>query len=261
MFQYAFVQKAFIAGILVSITTALLGVILVQKKLSLLGDGLSHAAFGGMAIGLLFNINPLLSALTVAIIASIGIEKILDKIKSQGDAAIAVILSTGMAIAITIIGLIRGFNVNLFSFLFGSILSINNFDLMLLIVLSVLVIGTILIFRKQILFLILNKELAELNGVDTKKINYTIMILSALTVILAVRAVGILLVTGVIVMPALAALQISKSFSDTYKKTIAISLFGMVGGIMLAILFDLPPSGIIILTMTAILLITFFLKK
>lgn len=264
LLQYGFMQNALIAAVLVSIATSIMGFFLVQKKLSLLGDGLAHASFGGIAIGLLFNLNPIISALTVAILGSIGIQKFIDKIKAHGDAAIAIVLSTGMALAITIISYVKGFNVNLFSYLFGSILSLGNDDLILLGVSSIIVIVTIFLIRKQLILSILDTDLARLEGINVKLIGYILAILSAIVVVISIRAVGILLVTGLIAIPAITALLHAKSYQRALIETILISLFSSISGIFLAFYLDLAPSGVIILLMVTIFLlknIYFKIKK
>jgi zinc transport system permease protein len=253
--KFGFVQNAIIGAILVSIATSLIGFFLVQKKLSLLGDGLSHASFGGIAIGLLTGLNPLITAMAVAILGALGIEKFIEKIKSHGDAAIAIVLSSGMALAITIISAVNGFNVNIFSYLFGSILSLSDFDLFLLVLSSIIVILTILFIHKQIILVILNPDLARLNGVNNKLVNYLLAIVSAITVVIAIRAVGILLVTGLLVIPTLTALINAKSFKSAIITSIIISVFSSLIGIFLAFYFDLAPSGVIILTMVFIFIL------
>jgi zinc transport system permease protein len=261
LLQYGFMQNALLAAILVSISTSIIGFFLVQKKLSLLGDGLAHASFGGIAIGLLFGLNPLISAMSVAILGALGIEKFIEKIKSHGDAAIAIVLSSGMALAITIISYVKGFNVNLFSYLFGSILSINNNDLFLLFTSALIVIITIFLIRKSLVLTILDNDLARLNGVNVKLIGYIIAILSAIVVVISIRAVGILLVTGLIAIPAITSLIHSKSFKQALIEAIIISLFSSIGGIFLAFYLDLAPSGLIILLMVTIFVLKNFYFK
>lgn len=256
LLQYGFMQNALLAAIFVSIATSIMGFFLVQKKLSMLGDGLAHASFGGIAIGLLFNLNPIISAMTVAILGSIGIQKFIDKIKAHGDAAIAIVLSTGMALAITIISYVKGFNVNLFSYLFGSILSLGTDDLILLGISSAIVVITIFLIRKQLILSILDNDLARLEGINVKLIGYILAILSAIVVVISIRAVGILLVTGLIAIPAITALLHAKSYRTALIETILISLFSSITGIFLAFYFDLAPSGVIIL-----LMVTLFLLK
>ncbi len=255
LLQYGFMQNALVGAVLVSIATSIMGFFLVQKKLSMLGDGLAHASFGGIAIGLLFGLNPIISAMTVAILGSIGIQKFIDKIKAHGDAAIAIVLSSGMALAITIIGYVKGFNINLFSYLFGSILSLSKDDLILLGASSLIVVITIFLIRKNLILSILDSDLARLEGINVKLIGYILAILSAIVVVISIRAVGILLVTGLIAIPAITALINAKSYKGAIVETIIISLFSSILGIFLAFYFDLPPSGVIILLMVAIFLL------
>lgn len=244
-----FMEKAYVSGIMISIITSILGLFLVLRKLSLIGDGLAHASFGGIAIGLLLNINPMLTALVVSTIGSLGIHKLMSKAKAYGDSAIAVILSAGMAIAITIIGYVKGFDVDLFSYLFGSILTTSNTDILIIAAVFISVLIYLKVFYKELVYLSFNKELAALNTNKSKLSEKIFIVLIALAVIVAIKAVGILLVTALIVIPPLTALQISNSFKESLFLSCSVSITSMLGGIHLAYLWNLPPSGVIVLTM------------
>lgn len=250
--QYGFMQRAIIAGIMISIITALVGIFLVQKRLSLIGDGLAHAAFGGIAVGFLLNINPLATGIIFSLLGSLGIQRLIEKTKSYGDSAIALVLAGGMAIAIVIIGHVRGFNANLFSYLIGSILSISEFDLLLLGLVLAAVLLFVAFFHKQLLFTILNEDLARLSGINVPLLNSALIVITAITTVIAIRAVGILMVTGLIVIPALTAFQLAKSFRESAVYAVAMSLFCVLAGIAMAFIFDLPPSGVIILAMLGV---------
>ena len=153
--NYEFMQRAIIGGILIGISCSLIGVFLVLKRLSLLGDGLAHATFGGIGVGLLFNLNPMITAMFFAIVASLGIDKLINKVKIHGDSAIAVVLGFGMALALIIIGIADEFNYNLFSYLFGSILTITELDLYILGgILVVEILFFVLFYKKNGLFII-----------------------------------------------------------------------------------------------------------
>lgn len=257
MIQTGFMQNAFIAGIMISIVTSILGVFLVLKKLSLIGDGLAHASFGGIALGLLIGVNAYITGLIVAVIGSLGIHKLMEKAKAHGDAAIAVILSTGMAIAVVIISWVGGFTVDIFSYLFGSILTTSTLDLIIISTVFLATITYTKVFYKELVYSSFNQELATLQGGRTKLAQNIFIVLIALAVVISIRAVGILLVTALVVIPPLTALQIANSFKQSIIYSMVISTVSMVTGITLAYIWDLAPSGVIVLTMLGFFLLTY----
>lgn len=239
-------QRALLGGIGIALITSLIGPFLVLRKMSLLGDGLAHLAFGGVALGFLLHYNPLLVALIVVVIGSFFIKKVMDK-NIYGDAAIALILSFGVGLGVIVTGIVRGFNVDLFSFLIGSILTLNRTDLYLILGILISTILFILVYYKKFMFMTFNQELAELRQRDYALMNSLFTVLIALTVVVSIRAVGILLVSALIVIPTLTALQISKSFKNTMIITSMVSVFAIVAGILSAFQLDLPPSGVIVM--------------
>lgn len=249
LLSHGFMQKAFMAGILISASTSLIGVYLILRKLSMLGSGLAHASFGGVAIGFLTGLNPFLTALIFAAISSLGINKLVEEAKTYGDSAIAVILSLGMATAVLIIGYVDGFGASLFSYLFGSILSISQQDLMVMTMVFMAISGFIYKYYSQLMMTTFNHEFAKVQGIRTKKIEAAFTVLVALSVVVSIRAVGILLVTSLLVIPGLAALQISASFKSTLLNSVVISEVSMIAGIYLSYLLDLPPAGVIVTLM------------
>ncbi len=257
MIQTGFMQNALLAGIMISVVTSILGTFLVLRKLSLIGDGLAHASFGGIAIGLLIGINAYITGLIVAVLGSIGIYRLMEKAKAYGDSAIALILSTGMAIAVVVISYADGFTTDIFSYLFGSILFTSTFDLYIITTVFVITVAYVGLFYKQLVYFSFNKELASLQGRKHSISQNVFVILIALAVVISIRAVGILLVTALIVIPPLTALQISSSFKESLIYSVIISVSSMVLGITLAYIWDLAPSGVIVLTMIGFFLLTY----
>ncbi|MCJ7429491.1 MAG: metal ABC transporter permease [Candidatus Nanohaloarchaeota archaeon QJJ-5] len=253
---YGFIQRAYIGGILIALCASLLGLFLVLRRLSLIGDGLAHASFGGIALGLLLDLNPIAVALGVASLASLGIHRLMERARTHGDAAIAVIFSFGMAVAITIIGWTRGFDTNLFSYLFGSILSITETELWLIGAITLLTGGFVLRFYHDLIHISFNEDLARVDGVRATRINQALVVLTALTVVAAIKAVGILLVTAMIVIPPLTALQLCTSFRSSLFTGAIAGVSSTIIGITLAYQLNLPPSGVIVLTMVGLFLIS-----
>ncbi|MGV8085168.1 MAG: metal ABC transporter permease [Candidatus Bilamarchaeum sp.] len=243
--EYEFVQRAIIAGTLIGILCSVLGVFLVLRRLSLLGDGLSHAAFTGVAVGMLLKVYPLFSAMIVTAIASLGVRRLTSKLKIYGDSAIAVVFSLGLGLAIVIIGAVKGFNADLLSYLFGSILTINNVDLLAVGVVSLIVLGFLYYKRRDAVFLTFNEDVAITSGVNVELFENIFSVATALVIVVAMRAVGILLVSSLIVIPALIAFQIANSFKRAIIIAALSSVFAIWLGISLAWYLDLPPGGLI----------------
>ena len=244
--SYTFMQHALLGGIFISLCCSLLGPFLVLRRLSLLGDGLAHFAFGGIAFGILFGVHPVIAAVFSALLG-VGIITFLLKRNVYGDAAIALLLSFGVGLGIVMIGLARGFTVNLFSYLIGSILALSVLDLWIMGIAALLVLVFVVIFYKDLMFMTFNEELARLHRKHITLLNVLFMVLTALTVVVSIRAVGILLVTALLVIPSLIALSLSRSFKSTLWYSVIISEVFVIGGIFVSYVFDIPPSGTIVL--------------
>ncbi len=256
-----FMQNAYVAGIMIAVITSILGVFLVLRQLSLIGDGLAHASFAGVAAGLMTGTNPLISALVVATIGSIGIHELMERAKAYGDSAIALILSTGMGLAVIMIGYTGGFTADLFSYLFGSILTLGTLDLQIIVGVFAFTIASVYYFHDQIVLSSFNDELAKLEGRRDRVAHYLFIVLTALAVVVSIRAVGILLVTALIVIPPLTALQFSKSFKEALMYSSIVSVLSMITGITMAYKLDLPPSGVIVMTMVLLFLVSLVSDK
>lgn len=243
---YEFMQKALIGGIAIALCCGLIAPFLVLRRLALLGDGLAHLAFGGVALGLLLGVEPLLSALITVVIGSFWVRSLVKK-NVYGDAAIALLLSFGVGLGIVIIGIVKGFNTSLYSYLIGSLLALSGLDIILA---FALLIGTIIfmkLFYKDMFHLTFNEEMAHLSGKRSYIANIIFTILVAMVVVISIRAVGILLVTALLVIPTLIALNISKSFKQTVILSTLSSLIAVLIGIVVSFIADIPPSGSIVL--------------
>lgn len=244
--SYSFMQKALIGGIAIALSCGLIGPFLVLRRLSLLGDGLAHLAFGGVALGLLLGINPLIAALITAFIGSFWVRSLVRK-NVYGDAAIALMLSFGVGLGIVIIGIVRGFNTSLFSYLIGSILALSMTDIILAFVLLSATVIFMILFYKDMFHLTFNEELAQLSRKKVNIANMIFTVLVAMVVVISIRAVGILLVSALIVIPTLIALNISNSFKQTIFISSLSSIIAVLLGIIFSFLADIPPSGSIVL--------------
>jgi zinc transport system permease protein len=250
--QYSFIQKAFFAGSFVAVTCSVLGLFLVLRKMSLIGDGLSHVSFGAIALGLFLGIYPFYVAVPVVMLASIVILKISEKAKIYGDSAIGIVSAVGIAGGVILASVSKGFNVDLFSYLFGNILAISNTEVVLSVILSFVVLVVIYFFYWDLFSATFDEEYAKTTGIKTNFINILLTLLTAVTVVLSVKMVGIMLVSALLILPAVTALQLAKGFKVAMIIGCFVSLFSVLFGITLSFFLDLP-SGATIVMINAIL--------
>ena len=258
---HGFMQKALLAGIAVAIVCSFMGTFLVLRRYALFGDGIAHVAFGGISIGLIMGVFPLWTAFVAAILGGLGLQKLRSNTKISGDAAVAIVLVSGLAVGVLLVSASGGFSVDLFSFLFGNILLISDEDMILIVAVSAGIIGTLLVLHKQFLHLTFNEEQAKISGLNVTLLNYVFVVLAAITVVTSMRLVGILLISALIVIPNISAIMLGKGFKKTVGTAILFSVLSVVIGIFFSYYFDLAPSGTIVLIAVAILLIVLTMKS
>ena len=252
--SYGFMQKALVSGIAVAIICSFIGTFLVLRRYSLFGDGISHVAFGGISLGLFLGVFPLWTAFIVSVLGGLGLQKLRSSTKISGDAAVAVVLVSGLAVGVILISVSGGFSVDLFSFLFGSILLISIQDTVLIVSISAGIVGVLLVLQKQFLYISFNEEQAKVAGLNVTLLNYLFVVLAAVTVVTSMRLVGILLISALIVIPNITAMLYGKGFKKTVGISISMSVFSTVMGILLSYVFNLAPSGLIVMIAVALLL-------
>ncbi|WP_420545747.1 metal ABC transporter permease [Nitrosopumilus sp.] len=252
--SYGFVQKALIAGIAVALICSFMGTFLVLRRYSLFGDGIAHVAFGGVSVGLFLGVFPLWTAFIVSIFGGLGLQKLRQSTKISGDAAVAVVLVSGLAIGVILVSSSGGFSVDLFSFLFGSILLISNEDTVMILGISAGIIATLVVMQKQFLHLTFNEEQAKIAGLPVTVLNYAFVILASVTVVTSMRLVGILLISALIVIPNISAMMFGKGFKKTVITSMSISVISVVSGILLSYYYNVAPSGTIVMIAVAILI-------
>ncbi len=259
--SYEFIQRALVSGFFISVLCAVLGVFLVLKRFSLIGDGLAHVAFGGVALGLFLGVYPFYVAVPVAMLGSLGILLVAENNKVFGDAAIGIISSVGMAGGILLASLAGGFNVDLFSYLFGNILSVSGLEVALSVVLSLIVIGLVRLFYYDLLSITFDEEYARTSGINVKLINRILILLTAITVVLAVKVVGAVLVSSLLILPAATALQISRSFRATIFYAAFCAVLSVAAGLLASFVLNLPPGATIILVNFLLFSLAYFLGR
>src|SRR5438445_10498116 len=258
--SYGFMQRALLTGIVVAITCSMIGLFLVLKRYSLFGDALSHTAFGGIALGFFLNIYPIWTATVVCVATALGITKLRKSTKISGDAAIAVLFSAGLAMGVLLVSASHGFTIDLFSFLFGSILLTSMQDTLLILAISCGVIVTLIAIRKPLIHFTFDEEQAKVHGIPIEKLNYLFVALAAVTVIATMRLVGILLISALIVLPNITSIMMGKGFKKTIMISISISVIAVVVGITTSYYLNLAPAGTIVMLMVAMFVGTLMAK-
>jgi zinc transport system permease protein len=261
LFSYQFFQNALIGGVIVAVACALVGLFLVLKKEAMIGDGLSHTAFGGIAIGLFLGINPLLTALVVSVLAVFAISYMRRKKITTSDSAIAVMVALGFSTGLIIISLAGGFNVDLFSYLFGSILTIDLTDLALVALLGGAIVVFISLFRRELLSMVFDEEDSRIMGIPTRKLSIIFDLLVAVTIVLSIKVIGTILVIALLVIPGLCALKLNFSFRKTLLAAVGFSTISTVLGIIFSAVFNIVTAGLIVFVLVLFFMLTLLFKK
>lgn len=246
MFSFPFMVRAAIVGILIAFCAALIGVPLVLRKNSMIGDGLSHVGFGAFAIASVFGLAPLEFAIPIVMVASFFILRLTEGNKVHGDAAIALISVSALAIGTFIVSL-AGSNVDINNYLFGSILSLNRTDIIVAVILSVLVIMLYFFSHHQIFSITFDETFAKSIGVNTKLYRFIFACLCSITVVLGMRLMGALLISGLIIFPVLSARQISKNYRATIISSTIIAILSFIVGLAASFTLDTPTGATIII--------------
>ncbi|MDW0147737.1 MAG: metal ABC transporter permease [Nitrososphaeraceae archaeon] len=261
LIQYGFIQRALISAIAISVICSIVGLFLVLKRHSLFGDALAHVAFGGISLGLFLGVYPLWTAYIVAILSAVGVNKLRESTKIPPDSSIAVLLTSGLAIGVILISISGGFTLNLFSLLFGNILLVSNDDVIMILITAAIVIPVIYILYKKLVLIIFDENQAKVSGLNVTWINTLFIILASITIIASIRLVGVLLISSLIVIPNITALMLGKGFKKTIFISCAMSVFSVVFGIVISYYSNVAPSGMIVLTMVSMFLITVIAKN
>lgn len=239
-------QRAFVAGLMIGTIAPAIGVFLVLRRLSLIADTLAHVALAGVAAGLLLGVNPVIGALAVAVFGAVGIERLRVSGRLFGEAALAIFLSGGLAAAVVMISLADGFNVGLFSYLFGAITAVQPRDLGLILILGLVVLTAVGVLYKELFAITFDEEGARVQGIPVDALNLLVTFLVAVTVVVAMRAVGILLTGALIVIPAATALRLARSFRSTLWLAVGSSLLAVLVGITVSFYLDIAAGGAIV---------------
>lgn len=244
---YAFMQRALVSGIAISLMCSLIGLFLVLRKQSLFGDALAHAAFGGIAAGLYLGVYPLWAAFTVSISSALALAKIKQKFQISSDATVAILLSSGLAMGVILISLAKGFTVDIFSFLFGSILLVSLQNSLFILGLCGTILVIILLLYKKLIYATFSEEQAKVSGIQVEKLNYLFVAIAAIVVVSSMQLVGILLTSSLIVVPNVTAILFSRGFKQTAIISMGFAVLSAITGILSSYVFNVAPGGMIVL--------------
>lgn len=254
-------QRALLAGLFLALACGLLGVFMVLRKEAMIGHGLSHVAFSGLALGFLVGIMPLGFAIFICLLGALFIQEIREKGSLPGDTALGIISSAGLALGILLVSLKRGFGVELMGFLFGDILAVSPGEVWFAAILAVLIIISLKLNYYPLIFLTFDREAAIVSGVRVKKLDRLMVLLTSLTIVLGIKVVGILLVSSLMTIPAAAALQVSKSFKQTLGFSTLFSFIAMTSGILLSYLLDMPAAVMIVFISLVVFFASLMVKR
>ena len=262
--SYGFIQRALLAGTLIALLCSVLGVFLVLRRMSLIGDGLAHVTFGSTAIALalkFYSAMSLLVSMPVVLLASLGILKLTEKGRLSGDAAIGIVSALGISSGIILASVGGGYNVDLLSYLFGNILSISSEEVVIAALLCVGVILLLTLYYHELFAVAFSEELAKVSGVRTSFINAVLVLLTALSVVLAMKLVGIMLISSMLIVPAASALQLARGFKMCIVLAAVQGCSSVVIGIIISILTNLPASATIVVVNLLLLACSFMYRR
>jgi zinc transport system permease protein len=261
MLSYDFMQRAFISGIIIAILASVSGTFVVLRRYSMISETLAHSALVGVAVGLVAGFNPLWMAVIVAILAAWLIEYLRSEFALYSDAVLAILLSGSLALAVIIVSLGGAFNNSLFSYLFGSILSVTTNDVITIAVFGSVSLATLLIFSKQLYFIAYDEEVAKTSGIKVKLLNFLLVSVVAVIIALSIRVVGSLLIGALMVIPTIAALQFKVGFLKTGIISLIFALLSVILGITFSFYFSLPSGATIVICVLIIFIISLVVNR
>ncbi len=259
--SYEFVRNALIVGCLVALCSSVLGVSLVLRRYSMIGDGLSHVAFGAISLATVIGIAPLAFSIPIVILAAVLLLRISDSSRVSGDSAIAMISSGALALGVTVISVSGGVNADISSYMFGSINALSSSDVILASVLSASVLLVYLLFFNRIFAVTFDEGFSAATGLKTKAYKLLIAIVSGLTVVVGMKVMGALLISALVIFPSLTSMRLFKSFKTVVISSGVISVLCSFGGIIAACLFDLPTGAAIVLLNAMLFICALILSK
>jgi zinc transport system permease protein len=260
-FSYDFLVRALVAGLVIGFIAPMLGSFLTVRRYSLIADTLSHASLAGVAIGVLLNVNPIVSAVVTAVILAIAIERLRSTGRFSGDSLLALVLTGSLAFAVVAMSAAHSFNTSILSYLFGSISTVSQTDMWTIIILGAVIAVALLVCFKKFFLIAFDEDVARAAGLRVTALNMLLAIMTAVTVAISMRVVGVLLVGALMVLPVLAAMQYERGFKTTTIVAVVISLLSVILGIFTSFSFDVATGGTIVLTALGFFLLSLVAHK
>ena len=261
MFSSDFMQKALLVGTVVSLISGFVSTFVVLRKMSFIGAGISHAAFGGVAVGFFTGINPTLTAIVYSIAVALGIDFVTRKGRVSSDTSIGIFFASSMALGIVLISLSREYTIDLFGYLFGNILAITRGEVLLSVFVGVSVIGIILLFLKEIFITTYTEEIARVSGIPVRTVNIIFLLVLSISIVISMKIVGIILISALLVIPGATAQLFAKNLYFMLAISCGVAVTSTVLGLVLSYQFDIAPGGSIVLTATAIFLVALIFRR
>ena len=260
MFEFDFMRNAFMAGVVVSVLCPIIGLFIVLRRNSMIGDTLSHSSFAGVAIGLVLGMNPIISAFLFTTICAVIIEFLRGYYKKYAELVMSIVLTLSLGIAIILISTGKA-NANVNSYLFGSILTVSKSDLLIIATAGIICLLILKVIYNKLIYITFDEEGAKTAGINVKFINYLFTILVGATISLSIRIMGILVISSIIVVPVATSMQLKKNFNKTLILSVLFGLIDILLGLVLSYYFNSAPGGTIALTSVIVLVITLILKR
>lgn len=259
--DYPFMQRALLAALIVAALCATLGVYVVLRGLSLLGDGLAHISFAGIALGLVLGLYPLALALVAAVLGALAIHALRSKEIVRGDTAIGILFTAGLAVGILLVSRNRGIGADLASYLFGNLLSVSAQDVVLVAGVAAVLLALLLLLHKELFYATFSEEAARLSGLPVGALNVVFMAATAASIVVASRIVGVLLVSALLIVPAATALQLGRSFRATLAWSVGFGLFSVAAGVFAAAQWGLATGASVALASTLVFVVVTLAKR
>ncbi|WP_145408559.1 metal ABC transporter permease [Paenibacillus xylanexedens] len=254
VFEYEFMQRAFWAGGLIGIIAPILGVYLMLRRQVLMADTLSHVSLAGVALGSVMNLNPVISGFAVAVIGALLVEQLRRSYRTYSEVPVAIIMTSGLALAVVLMSLKTNLSKTFSSYLFGSIVAVSNIQLLMMVMVCIIGLAFFIVLRRPLYNLTFDEETASIGGVQVKGLSFAFAVLTGMTVAAAMPIVGVLLVSALIVLPAALALRVSRSFATAIVIAVVTGLIGIFSGLTTSYHLNTPPGGTIALILLVFLL-------
>lgn len=261
LFSYSFVTRAVVVGILVSLCSSVLGVSLVLKRYSMIGDGLSHVSFGALAVAAALNMAPLTVSIPIVIASAFLILRLSSNSSIGGDSAIAIFSSAALAIGIIITSMTKGINADICNYMFGSILAMSEGDVLISIILSAVVLVLYILFYNRLFAITFDESFAKATGIRVNAYNMTIAVLTAVTIVIGMRIMGALLISSLIIFPALSAMRVCRYFKGVIITSAVISVVCFFTGIVVSFLLEVPVGASVVIVNLCVFLILTLIGK